>query len=115
MGLLAKLFAGGPRVVEVDVASAAAAMQDPNVQVVDCRSEREWRSGHVKGSKLMPLGSIGDRMSELDAERPVIVVCRSGHRSSAAARQLMGAGFTDVKSLKGGINAWSRSGNKLVG
>lgn len=115
MGLLARLFGAGSAVDEVDVPSAAAAMNDRNVQIVDCRSEREWRSGHLKGSKLMPLGSIGNRMGELDMERPVIVVCRSGHRSSAAARQLTAAGFTDVKSLKGGINAWSRSGNKLTG
>lgn len=114
MGLLAKLFGAGWTVEEVDVASAAAAMKDPNVQVVDCRSEREWRSGHLKGSRLIPLDSIGERMGELDAERPVIVVCRSGQRSSAAARQLTAAGFTDVKSMKGGISAWSRSGKKLI-
>ncbi len=62
----------------------------------------------------MPLGSIRDRLNELDSEREVIVVCRSGHRSGVAARQLSGAGFTDVKSMKGGINAWNRMGQKLV-
>ena len=91
-----------------------AAQTRGDVQIVDCRNEREWKSGHLKGSRLMPLGSIDQRMGELDKERPVIVVCRSGHRSSMAARQLSAAGFPDVKSMKGGISAWTRAGHKLV-
>lgn len=114
MGFLSKFFGSGSSVAEVSVAETVAAQANGNVQIVDCRTDREWKSGHLKGSRLIPLGSIGSRTSELDMEQPVIVVCRSGHRSAIAARQLAVAGFTDVKSVKGGINAWTRSGNKLV-
>ena len=114
MGLFSRFFGGGAAIEEVDVPTTAAALKQPQIQIIDCRSEREWRSGHLKGSTLMPLGSIGSRMNELDKEQPVIVVCRSGHRSSIAARQFTSAGFTDVKSMKGGINAWSRAGKPLI-
>lgn len=115
MSLLSRLFGGGSATVaEIDVAGTVEAQANGGAQIVDCRSEREWKSGHIKGSRLMPLGSIGDRLTELDPERPVIVVCRSGHRSSLAARTLSSAGFSDVKSMKGGINAWSRAGNRLI-
>lgn len=114
MGLLSRLLGGGTPAAEIDVAGVAAAQQDPAVQIVDCRTEREWNSGHLQGSRLIPLGSIGDNLRELDKERPVIVVCRSGHRSGIASRQLSSAGFTDVRSMKGGIAAWSRAGQTLV-
>lgn len=114
MGIFNRLFGSRATIEDVDIQATAAALDQSGIQVIDCRSEREWRSGHLKGSMLMPLDSIGSRMNELDKELPVIVVCRSGHRSSIAARQLAEAGFIDVKSMKGGLNAWSRSGNPLV-
>ncbi|MCA9860096.1 MAG: rhodanese-like domain-containing protein [Thermomicrobiales bacterium] len=114
MSFLSRIFGRVPAVAEIDVPATAAALKDGTAQVVDCRMEREWSSGHIKGSTLIPLGSIESHLNELDRERPVIVVCRSGHRSSIAARQLISAGFVDVKSMKGGINAWSRTGNTLV-
>lgn len=114
MGLFDRLFGSSTPVVEIDVATARTAAGDPEVQVVDCRWQREWNSGHIAGATLMPLNTIGKRMDELDPNRPVLVVCRSGHRSASAARKLTGAGFTDVRSLKGGMMAWSRAGNKVV-
>lgn len=114
MGFLSRFFGSTPAVDEVDVATTVASLRDPAVQIVDCRMQREWDAGHIDGAVLMPLGSIGGRQGELDPARPVIVVCRSGHRSAVAARQLAGAGFDDVRSMKGGIAAWTRAGNRLV-
>lgn len=114
MHFLRSLFGAGPAANEVDIVTTLAALDDPNVQIVDCRETHEWKAGHIKGSKLIPLSSIGKRMGELDKDRPVIVLCRSGHRSSMATRQLTKAGFVDAKSMKGGVNAWSRAGYKLV-
>lgn len=114
MGLLSKLFGSRVAVTEIDVPASLAAANDPQIQIVDCRTQREWNSGHIGGATLIPLGSIANRLNELDKDRTVIVVCRSGHRSAIAARQLMSAGFVDVRSMKGGINAWNRTGNPLV-
>lgn len=114
MSFLSRLFGSGSAVAQVDVSETVVALNDSNVQIVDCRWQREWNSGHIEGSKHIPLDSIEKRMNELDPDRPIIVVCRSGHRSSAAARKLASAGFGDVSSMKGGLSAWTRSGNTLV-
>jgi rhodanese-related sulfurtransferase len=114
MGILSRIFGSGSPVEEIDPVAAAQAIADPDVQIVDCRTEREWKSGHLEEAQLLPLGTLGARLGELERERPVIVVCKSGHRSAIAARQLTGAGFVDVKSMKGGVDAWKRAGKPLV-
>lgn len=114
MGLLSRIFGAGTSSDQIDIADTLAALDNPSVQIVDCRLPQEWTSGHVVGAILMPLGTIGKRLNELDPSRPVIVVCRSGHRSAIAARQLSAAGFGDVKSMRGGMNAWGRAGHPLI-
>lgn len=101
--------------LEVDVAATAAAIEDPVVQVIDCREQNEWDAAHVEGTTLMPLDTIPQRMSELDKNQPVIVVCRSGRRSLLAAQQMAAAGFSNVKSMNGGLIAWAELGYPLVG
>lgn len=100
--------------LEVDVSATRAALDDPNVQIIDCREQDEWDAVHVPGTILMPLGMIGQRLGELDKGRPVIIVCRSGRRSLIAARQMAQIGFADVKSMQGGLIAWAEQGNPLV-
>lgn len=100
--------------LEVDVQTTKAALADPTVQIIDCREQHEWDAAHVDGMTLIPLDTIGQRKGELDKRRPVIVVCRSGRRSLLAARQLAAAGFTDVKSMNGGLIAWAELGNDLI-
>lgn len=100
--------------LEVDVATTIAALEDPNVQVIDCREPNEWHAARAEGMTLMPLDTIALRMGDLDKERPVIVVCRSGGRSLVAAQQLTAAGFVDAKSMNGGLIAWAELGKPLI-
>ncbi len=100
--------------LEVDVITTRAALGDPNVQIIDCREPNEWDAVHVEGMTLMPLDTIGHRIADLDRERPMIIVCRSGRRSLLAARQLSAAGFSDVKSMQGGLIAWAEHGYELI-
>jgi rhodanese-related sulfurtransferase len=101
--------------LEVDVATTVAALGDPNIQIVDCREQDEWDDAHAEGMMLLPLSVMGQRLNELDRDRPLIVVCRSGNRSLKAARQLAEIGFTDVKSMQGGLIAWAEQGQPLIG
>jgi rhodanese-related sulfurtransferase len=101
--------------LEVDVATTVAALGDPNIQIVDCREQDEWDDAHAEGMTLLPLSVMGQRLNELDRDRPLIVVCRSGNRSLKAARQLAEIGFTDVKSMQGGLIAWAEQGQPLIG
>jgi rhodanese-related sulfurtransferase len=100
--------------LEVDVPTTVAALGDPNIQVVDCREQDEWDDAHAEGMTLIPLSEMGQRLGELDRNRPLIVVCRSGNRSLNATRQLVEIGFTDVKSMRGGLIAWAEQGRPLV-
>lgn len=78
-------------------------------QVVDVRFPNEWEAGHIDGAVHIPGDYIFDRVDELDPNRPVVTVCRTGSRSAEAAEELAGEGF-DVQNLEGGIDAWVAEG-----
>jgi rhodanese-related sulfurtransferase len=100
--------------LEIGVSSVVEVIGDPNVQIVDCREQDEWDEAHADGMTLIPLSVMGQRLGELDRERPLIVVCRSGARSMRAAQQLSAIGFENVKSMHGGLIAWSEQGHPLI-
>lgn len=75
--------------------------------VLDVREPQEFEMGHIEGAKLIPLGSLPDRMAEVPKDKPVVVVCRSGNRSSRAAAFLTEQGFTNIENLMGGMIAWT--------
>ena len=74
-------------------------------QLVDVREADEVAAGMLPGAVHIPLGDLGARIGELDAGRRVVLVCRSGGRSTSAAELLTGAGFADVVNLEGGMLA----------
>jgi hydroxyacylglutathione hydrolase len=81
-----------------------------DLTVVDVREPWEYQQGHVPGAVLIPLGQLGSRLNELDAEKPVAVICASGSRSQSAAALLGQKGFKTVYNVTGGTSAWRRSG-----
>ena len=74
--------------------------------LLDVRQPVEYEAGHIPGSMLIPLGELEARQAELDQSKKIIVYCRSGHRSMAAAIALCGLGFKGVHQLDGGILNW---------
>lgn len=94
---------------ETDVATTARALENRTAQIVDVREQDEWAEGHIADAIHIPLGELPTRQKELDPQRPLITVCRSGKRSLVAAEQLLGGDFRDVKSLAGGMKAWVKS------
>lgn len=79
------------------------------VQVLDVREPAEWELGHLPGAPLhLPLGSLAERLGELDAQAETVVCCRSGRRSAQACQMLRQAGFVRVANLEGGLLAWAR-------
>ncbi|WP_427017276.1 rhodanese-like domain-containing protein [Pseudarthrobacter sp. P1] len=75
--------------------------------VLDVRNPGEREAGSIPGSVHIPLAELSGRFAELPADRPVIVHCASGWRSSVAASLLARHGFTDVSDVGGGYNAWA--------
>jgi rhodanese-related sulfurtransferase len=87
-----------------------AIAKEKALQLVDVRSHGEFGGGHLAGAKNIPVGDIGSRLMELYKEKPLIVYCRSGARSSAALKQLRAAGYAQAKHMNGGIMAWQGAG-----
>ncbi len=86
--------------------AADEAVADTDVQVVDIRNAGEVVAGMVPGARHIPLAELAARASELDSERPVVLYCAGGWRSSVAASLLRAKGFTDVSDILGGYGAW---------
>ena len=118
MALLTTLLAlatggcGQQKYDNMDVETFAAFVADPQVQLLDVRTEAEYAEGHIDGAVLadvkrddfLAVAEVG-----LDKERPVAVYCRSGKRSAKAAELLTAEGYR-VTNLKGGIMAWTAKG-----
>ena len=92
-----------------EITVAEADVRRVRDQIVDVREGEEVREGMIPGAIHIPLGQLAARAGELDRERPVITVCRSGRRSAGAAEQLEDAGF-DVVTMGGGMIAWHAAG-----
>ena len=76
--------------------------------ILDVREEWELALASLKSVIHIPMGQIPDRLSELDADREIAVMCHHGVRSSQVVAFLKQSGFTRVINLTGGIDAWSR-------
>ncbi|HEX5107634.1 MAG TPA: MBL fold metallo-hydrolase [Vicinamibacterales bacterium] len=74
--------------------------------VVDVRTPGERKQKRIGGSVGIPLTHLGERLAELPANRPLLVYCAGGYRSSIAASLLQSRGFTQVSEIAGGITAW---------
>jgi rhodanese-related sulfurtransferase len=85
-------------------AERLAAIEPP--LAVDVRAPREREAKHIEGSLSLPLNHLTERVAELPKDRPLLVYCAGGYRSSIAASLLLRHGFTDVTEIAGGIAAW---------
>jgi rhodanese-related sulfurtransferase len=120
MKIFASLLAAMALVLPISAADAPTA--DPlvsvkqaeeqiaaGIQLLDVRTLEEWNKAHLKGATRIDVnedGFLEKAKAQLDAQKPLLVYCRSGKRSAGAAQQLRAAGFTKVLELQGGIIAW---------
>jgi len=80
--------------------------------VLDVRQPDEYRSGHITGAKLIPLGELSRQMKKLPRSREIVCVCASGNRSRTATKMLIDAGY-QAANMKGGMLAWRRASFKV--
>ncbi len=94
---------------DITAPELAARLQEGNhIRLVDVREPHELEISHLEGARLIPLGQMAARLSELDSAEEIVLFCKAGTRSARALELLLSAGFRKVKNLKGGINAWAR-------
>jgi rhodanese-related sulfurtransferase len=86
---------------------------EDGAQLVDVRADHEWAAGHIAGATHLPLDELAERAGEIEKDRPVVVYCRGGNRSSMATAALADAGY-DAKKLSEGIVGWSEAGLPLA-
>jgi rhodanese-related sulfurtransferase len=97
------------RIDEVDVGGLRKAL-DGDAVLVDVREYAEFAGGRVAGARLVPLGDLDARARELDRDRPIYLICRTGRRSGEAQRRLRALGFDEVVNVCGGMMAWQDAG-----
>ena len=94
---------------EVTVQDMKQALEDPThaIEVIDVREEEEYQLARVEGARLLPLSQLAERYQELDPEQSYYLHCKAGVRSMKALEFLRQQGFGNLKSVRGGIQAWS--------
>ncbi|HEX6884635.1 MAG TPA: rhodanese-like domain-containing protein [Planctomycetota bacterium] len=100
-----ELLVRGARIAREDLARRLAAPRAP--LVLDVRTSNEWNAGHIEGAQHVVLDDLARSLERIPRERELVVVCKSGYRSSIARSQLEAAGFARVTDLVGGMDAWA--------
>lgn len=94
---------------EVSVQQLKQALENPGsgIRVIDVREPNEHQIAHIKGAELFPLSQLAQRFSELNPDQAYYLHCKMGGRSMKALEFLRQQGFKNLKSVAGGITAWS--------
>jgi rhodanese-related sulfurtransferase len=90
--------------------AATMLKEKKDLQLIDVRTPAEFADGHLAKAKLIPVQELESRLGEIDKSKPILIYCRSGHRSGNALKILLGKGYAQAKHMEGGINAWQAAG-----
>ncbi|HQW20263.1 MAG TPA: rhodanese-like domain-containing protein [Rhodocyclaceae bacterium] len=82
--------------------------------LLDVRESWEFEICHISGASLMPMGSVPQRIHELDRGTETVVICHHGIRSYEVGLFLVQQGFTQVINLRGGIAAWAQQADSRM-
>lgn len=97
-----------PKDIEADAARSLLSKTRPgDVTLLDVRQQWEYDEFHLPGATFLPLSELEARAQEVPRDKPVLVYCHSGRRSSAAASLLASTGHPDVNNILGGVMAWT--------
>lgn len=83
-------------------------------RLIDVREAWEFALCHIKGAELMPMQSLPARLSELNPDQEIVVICHHGVRSYHAARFLEHQGFRHIINLVGGVDAWAKEADPTM-
>lgn len=94
----------------VSVAQASALLQTGKATVIDVRDASEYQEGHIPHAVSLPMGSLFKKLDLVPLRQQVIVQCEGGTRSQIVASMLQRVGYTNVRNLNGGLEAWKKAG-----
>lgn len=97
---------------EIDIEGLSSSQSTGTL--VDVRQPGEYAEAHVPGAVLMPMAQLTDRMSEIDKNSPVFVICAAGGRSRTVVDHLRAQGVS-AYNVAGGTGGWAQRGWPLEG
>ncbi|MGH7863942.1 MAG: rhodanese-like domain-containing protein [Candidatus Binataceae bacterium] len=99
-----------PQIGEIEPAELKRRIdRGDDILILDVREAEEIAHARFPGAVHLPMGELPSRISQLDSDREIVVVCHHGIRSAQVAAYLASMGFERVSNLSGGIEAWSAS------
>ena len=108
----------GKRVSGISEVNAleATRLMNEDALLLDAREDNEWANGRLPNARHIRLAELPKRLSELEKfkDKPIVVYCRSGHRSARACALLKKSGFASPKNLAGGIIAWEQANLPVI-
>lgn len=105
-----------PQVAGVTVDQAKQMLASGGWTLLDVRSDSEWAKGYIPGAKHVDRGKLEFMIERTvpDKGTPILVYCMAGDRGALAAVTLKEMGYTSVKNIDGGIQAWAKAGYPVV-
>lgn len=82
--------------------------------LVDVREPNEFEAAHIAEARLAPLGNVEKDLSNVEKDREIVLICRTGNRSGKAYRRLAAQGYTNMRNVEGGMQAWEKKGYPVV-
>jgi rhodanese-related sulfurtransferase len=98
------------RLQTIDAQTLKQWLDQQSAVLVDVREPNEYATGHIPGAILVPLSRFDSQKIPQSSNQKVVLYCRSGQRSSMAAKKLLHQGCQEVTHLGNGIGAWARAG-----
>ncbi|MGH7656728.1 MAG: rhodanese-like domain-containing protein, partial [Gemmatimonadales bacterium] len=89
-------------------------IRNGEVSVIDVRGRSEWEAGHIPGVPNIPLGTLPDNLDQIPLDRPVVLHCQGGGRSSIGAALLQKLGIDNVANLTGGFGRWKKENRETT-
>ena len=100
------------QLTEIEAISLKQKLDLQEVILVDVRESGEYATEHIVGSVSIPLSTFDENLIENTGDKPLVICCQSGMRSSRASQKLLENGYDHVMQLKGGLSSWKAAGLK---
>jgi len=100
-------WAASDRLASVEQLDPADVATRNHRTVIDVRGAAEWDDGHIPNARHLFLGDLPATSDDLPRDLPIVLHCQGGTRASIAASMLQAKGFTNVTTMKGGMDAWN--------
>lgn len=104
---------GLSKIEQITAVTAEELLRKGEITILDVRGSAEYKEGHVPGAVHIPLGYLEDRLDEVPDDKPLVIHCLSGFRSSIAASILDAHGHAPIANLGGGYQAWAAAGGSI--